>query len=112
MPYIKADDRRRFERTVEAFKAQTWRTDAPVPSVGDLNYVITSICHAYVSAHGLCYATLNEVVGALECAKLEAYRTVVGPYEDTKIAVNGPISMLDLAATKRGPNGAEVMSHV
>ena len=28
------------------------------------------------------YAHLNEVVGVLECAKLELYRRVASPYED------------------------------
>lgn len=37
------------------------------------------------------YVELNEVVGALESAKLELYRRIVGPYEDKKSAENGDV---------------------
>jgi len=37
------------------------------------------------------YAHLNEVVGVLECAKLELYRRVVAPYEDQKMTESGDV---------------------
>lgn len=53
---------------------------------GELNYAITSQVDEYlVRAGGVRYAHLNEVVGALECAKLELCRRVAAPYEDTMI---------------------------
>lgn len=63
--------------------------------VGELNYSITAQVHAYIQRKGLCYATLNEVIGVLECAKLELYRMVAAPYENSKRTENGPISILD-----------------
>jgi len=33
----------------------------------------------------------GDAIGALECAKLELYRRVAAPYEDTKIAENGDV---------------------
>ena len=51
--------------------------------------------HRYIKEHKLCYATLNEVIGVLECAKLELYRMVAAPYEDEKRIMNGNISDLD-----------------
>jgi len=62
---------------------------------GKLNYLVTMAIHKYISDKGLCYATLNEAIGVLECAKLELYRMVVAPYENMKQADNGPISELD-----------------
>ena len=37
------------------------------------------------------YARINELIGVLECAKLELYRRIAVPYEDTKIAENGDV---------------------
>lgn len=59
---------------------------------GELNYAITRIVDGYLQARGgLRYAHLNEVVGALECAKLELYRRLAAPYEDGKIAEAGDV---------------------
>ena len=62
---------------------------------GQINYAITKIIHRYIEKRGLCYATINEVIGVLECAKLELYRMIAAPYEDNKIADNGYVSKLD-----------------
>jgi hypothetical protein len=40
---------------------------------------------------GLSYQTINDIVGALEGAKLEFYRRVAVPYEDKKIIENGDV---------------------
>jgi hypothetical protein len=37
------------------------------------------------------YANLNEMIGALECCKLELYRILTAPYEDVKIEENGGV---------------------
>jgi hypothetical protein len=58
---------------------------------GELNFAITNICSHYLARKGLRYANINEVIGALECAKLELYRRIAVPYEDTKIAQNGDV---------------------
>lgn len=86
MPYITPGARRQLN--VKPFTAM---------SPGELNYVITKLVHNYVerSKAGLRYETLNEVIGILDCAKAEFYRTVVAPYEDEKRRVTGPISQLD-----------------
>ena len=69
-------------------------------TVGQLNYTITKLCHEWIQAQGTSYVHLNEVVGVLECAKLELYRMVAAPYEDKKRAYNGPVSTLDSQETK------------
>lgn len=82
MPYIKQEQRAELRhRNPE--------------SEGELNYEITRICHEYIGRHGLNYSVLNAVVGVLECAKLEVYRTIASPYEDDKRSSNGSISYLD-----------------
>lgn len=61
-------------------------------TAGDLNYQIHKVIEKYVRDAGESYATYNEIVGALECIKLEVYRRAVAPYEDQKIRDNGDIT--------------------
>jgi Domain of unknown function (DUF6899) len=58
---------------------------------GELNYVLTRACITYLHDHGVTYATFNDIIGALECAKLEMYRRRVSPYENLKIEENGDV---------------------
>ena len=58
---------------------------------GSLNYLITNLLIHYINQHGTSYRTINEAIGVLECAKLELYRRLAAPYEDTKIATNGDV---------------------
>ena len=58
---------------------------------GSLNFAITTLCINYIKERGKRYSTLNEVIGVLECAKLEFYRRAVAAYEDEKAKLNGDI---------------------
>jgi hypothetical protein len=58
---------------------------------GDLNFQITRLLDGYMYAHRLSYQTINDILGALEGAKLEFYRRVAVPYEDAKRDVNGDV---------------------
>ena len=60
-------------------------------NAGEFNYVVSRFIANYIQKKGLKYANCNEMIGALECAKLELYRVMVGPYEDDKIAENGGV---------------------
>ena len=80
MPYISR--RERLEIDASPHLIQT---------VGQLNYHISMLLRAYVDKHGLCYGSINDVVGVLESAKAEFQRRVVAPYEDKKIQENGDL---------------------
>lgn len=72
--------------------SQAERADVIVPHTpGQLNYEISLACWDYLNKRGLDYTSLNEVIGVLECAKLEFYRRIAAPYEDHKCEVNGDI---------------------
>jgi len=86
MPYIKKDDRLKFENILNEFGVLVKDMKA-----GDLNYIITMMSHRYIGAHGMSYGTINEVMGVLECAKLELYRRKAAPYEDAKADENGDV---------------------
>jgi hypothetical protein len=69
-----------------------------VKTSGELNYKITKMIKDYMEDHcpkaaGMSpnYAMFNDMIGVLECCKLELYRRMVAPYEDTKKEVNGDV---------------------
>jgi len=98
MPYIKGKDRINIDATLEPIQDYILRKYAAGEKInaGELNYVLSSIIHGWVTASPkICYAVMNEAMGALECAKLEFYRTVMAPYEDEKRTKNGSVSLLD-----------------
>lgn len=78
MPYIKQSDR-------EALDVRLPKT------AEELNYMLTVISHAYWENNGKNYQAFNDIIDALEGAKLELYRRKVAPYEDTKILENGDV---------------------
>lgn len=64
---------------------------------GQLNYGIHKMIEAYFRQNPRSYTSYNDVIGVLECVKLELYRRLVGPYEDTKIVENGDIDIYALS---------------
>ena len=84
MPYIKQERRDPgfwLDKTIEPGK----------PNAGDLNYQLTMACKHYLHEKGVSYQAINDIIGALEGAKLEFYRRIAEPYEDIKIAQNGDV---------------------
>lgn len=81
MPYIPPEDRLGLYPDVSRAAA----------SPGELNFQISALAVQYLAEHGLNYEVLNDVLGAIEGAKLEFARRVVAPYEDHKIADNGDV---------------------
>jgi hypothetical protein len=80
MPYIKQHLRTDLES----------REACPTNS-GELNFMFTAVIKDYMGYKGLSYKTCNDIIGALEGAKLEFYRRVAVPYEDKKIEENGAV---------------------
>lgn len=87
MPYIKKEDRGRINDslgcTIDTLQILT---------AGELNYAFTLLAKQYIANRGgPTYQVLNDVVGALDGAKVEFQRRVVAPYEDSKIEENGDV---------------------
>lgn len=74
----------------EGMRVQIDRGRAPA-TAGELNYAITVLVRDYFRRQGRRYQQINDVLGALEGAKLEFYRRVASDYEDTKILKNGDV---------------------
>lgn len=58
-------------------------------NAGELNYALTTVIKTYLKDKDLRYSTINDIMGALEGAKMEFYERVVRPYENKKIKDNG-----------------------
>lgn len=85
MPYLRRDCRESVENLI-----RTRGLDYIPLNAGELNYIVTRLTHNSI-CQSLDYKTINEMIGALECAKLELYRRIASPYEDTKIKQNGDV---------------------
>lgn len=100
MPYIKPDSRKKYEKEIEALVdklRETARRETTSAFPGDLNYIITSLVKRSYDAAAkldnfkLGYGDFNEIIGMLECCKLELYRRTLAPYEDKKRKENGDV---------------------
>ena len=79
MPYIRSQEREDLKRS------------PAVQTPGQLNFMLTLFIKDYIDRKGLSYQTINDIVGALEGTKLEFYRRIAVPYENTKMAENGDV---------------------
>ncbi len=83
MPYVDNETRSHFH---EVFN---WSSEVSTP--GELNFLFTGLLNQYIQNKSLSYQTINDILGALEGAKLEFYRRIAVPYETTKITENGDV---------------------
>jgi len=79
MPYINQNDKLELNHDQRSPKTP-----------GELNYCITKLLLNYCHPE-LNYKDINDVLGAIEGAKMEFYRRVVVPYENYKLAQNGDV---------------------
>jgi hypothetical protein len=89
MPYVKKERREVIDDALESLLIFVDEDTPETLVAGDLNYIFTQIANQYLLGAGLNYQNINNVIGAMEGAKLELYRRVAAPYEDKKAAANG-----------------------
>ena len=89
MPYIKEDRKNKITPVLKGDDGFI-RMDQ-IQNAGELNYAFTSLAINYFKLKGLSYQTINDIVGALTCAKDEFNRRVTSPYEDVKVLKNGDV---------------------
>lgn len=87
LPYIKPENREKYEKTLKEL-VKILKSLPPEEVDGELNYVVTKLLK---EIYPLRYFHINKAIGVLECAKLEFYRRVAAPYEDTKIKESGDV---------------------
>lgn len=92
MPYIRQEKRSEIENELDQLIIKFLESELEVGTAGRLNYLISSITGAILNNdERVSYARINELIGVLECAKLELYRRVAAPYEDDKSRLNGDV---------------------
>lgn len=79
MPYIPKSEKNRVDE------------DNLITNAGQFNYALNQVISIYIEQNKLNYQTMNDIIGAMECAKMELYRRMVAPYEDKKILQNGDV---------------------
>ena len=93
MPYIKTGERRLLNPAIYILNEEIQklaREDAG-KTAGHLNYAISRLIALHRESLQMNYAEYNELIGVLECAKMELYRRHIAPYENTKMAENGDV---------------------
>lgn len=80
MPYIDKGAREDLEKKISM-----------PSSAGELNYTFTRTIQKYLDMKGESYQTYNDLIGALECCKLELYRRRIAEYESKKCWENGDV---------------------
>lgn len=89
MPYIIADQRRLLDDDI-AKLVKSMNALGDDARKGVFNYVITKLALGLIGPETK-YSKINDVVGAMECCKLELYRRLVANYEDGAVKRNGDV---------------------
>lgn len=88
MPYIPQNNRDKFDAQVDALANALATNLEP----GELNYCISRLIWKLFGKKPS-YTLGNSLIGALDCVKLEFYRRMLAPYEETKISQNGDLDI-------------------
>ena len=97
MPYIDKGGREMIDPDLGPILDLIHADNGQTLQQGELNYIITKIIDKWTSSRGLSYATINEVVGVLNCVVAEYYRRVAVPYEKRKADSNGDVYSTEIA---------------
>jgi len=90
MPYIIPTGREVYD-TATTILIDDMQSQGAFP--GDLTYILYRLCLGYVAdgKESPSYSNYAEVVGCLECCKLELYRRQIAAHEDEAIRKNGDV---------------------
>lgn len=94
MPYISKDKRSYLDPHIDnlhRFLVDLELDDSKNNMEGNLNYTITRLLKLVYGDETSSYRDVNDVIGVLECIKLEYYRKLAAPYEDVKESQNGRV---------------------
>ena len=89
IPYIDQEQREVFDVHMTTVALNLVNLFDANPGV--INYILTKFFKEIVKAKGETYQTYNDILGAIEGAKLELYRRDIAIYENRKINENGEV---------------------
>ena len=79
MPYIPKSEKKKVDQ------------DNLIVNAGQFNYALHQVIDIYFKQNDFNYQSCNDIIGAMECAKMELYRRLLALYEDKKILQNGDV---------------------
>ncbi len=85
LPYIKEENKVYFDAVLLPLKR------CAIANGAELNYLFAELLNQFFVTNSKNYSNLAQAISALECQKLELYRRVAAPYEDSKIESNGEV---------------------
>lgn len=83
VPYVKQDQRRFLDVSFDP------------TTIGELTYLVYKLCCEWYEKSEQRFADHGQIIAALECAKLEWARDVMGPYEALCKATSGGVLVDD-----------------
>lgn len=89
MPYIPKSEKDKVDQRLPALHL------LELDNAGQLNYAMHQLISQYISHNKDEYQTYNDIIGVLDCVKMEFYRRVISPYEDKKILQNKDVPPYD-----------------
>ena len=89
MPYIKKQDRKKFDKHINSLIKEIKKSKVENQD-GQVDYIITKILKEIYSKNKT-FFNLNRAVGVLNSVMLEFYRRVVAPYKNKKIKQHGDV---------------------
>jgi hypothetical protein len=84
MPYIKDEDRSKFDEAIETLTGI-------INAKGDLNYTISQLVGQLILKTKISYTQISEWIDGVHGAERELTRRLLDPYEDYKIEENGDV---------------------
>ena len=85
MPYIAKSQKEKIDKGLIALNLSEFK------DAGSLNYAVHKLIAQYFSQNEQDYQSFNDVIGVLDCAKMEIYRRLIAEYEEKKILQNGDV---------------------
>lgn len=89
MPYIVTEQRKLLNDDIDKL-VKSMNALGDDARRGIFNYVITKLALGVIGVETR-YSKINDVVGAMECCKLELYRRLAANYEDDAVRRNGDV---------------------
>ncbi len=89
MPYIKPEDRPKFQTLIDAAILVLRKPNGEIPK-GEINYLFSKILYELFDDKPS-YDRGSDIHGVCHDIAAEFYRRKMAPYEDEKIATNGDI---------------------
>jgi hypothetical protein len=88
MPYVKPEDRKKYDKVIEAIKNLE-----KIDTKGDLEFIVFYLMRAYMVKREARYSTLHDVVYAVQHCADEFRRRFLDKREDEAKELNGDIEL-------------------